>query len=347
MYTDITNINACNISNCIIKARKIRKLNKIDHLNFVIPKYNEYDFFINRDYSVKFLKEICKSYKLKISGNKPELTTRIYNYLLQSNYAIKIQKHIRRFFRQKYNELLGPALYKRSLCMNSTDFFTLENIENVPYIEFFSYKGDDDSVWGFNIVSFYNLFTKSGNDVLNPYTREKINCKQFNNIKQIVRLSSMFKNPVNITLNDNIENISRKKRIELKCLELFQYIDELGNYTDIKWFMSLNRFQLIKFARDLADIWEYRAQLEHSAKKDICYPYGNPFRYVNINQFIELNFLSLQKTVLSIIEQFIKKGINRETCNLGASYVLCALTLVNYDAANALPWLYESVAYAE
>ena len=157
----------------------------------------------------------------------------------------------------------------------------------------------------------------------------------------------MFKNPVNITLNDNIENISIKKRIELKCLELFQHIDELGNYTDIKWFMSLNRLHLIKFVRDLADIWEYRAQLEPNVKKDICHPYGNPFRYVDLNHFIELNFLSLQKTVLSIIEQFIKKGINREMCNLGASYVLCALTLVNYDAAIALPWLYESVSYTE
>ena len=27
-----------------------------------------------------------------------------------------------------------------------------------------------------------------------------------------------------------------------------------------------------------------------------------------------------------LIEQFIKKGIDREACNLGASYVLCGLT---------------------
>jgi len=148
-------------------------------------------------------------------------------------------------------------------------------------------------------------------------------------------------------LNDDLDKVSIKKRVELKCLELFQYIDEMGNYTDIKWFMSLNRAQLIKFVRDLADIWEYRAQLTLSVKKDICYPYGNPFRYVDIIHFGTYNFLSLQKTVLSIIEQFIKNGINRDSSNLGASYVLCALTLVNNDAAIALPWLYESVANIE
>ena len=347
MYIGNANLNNCSIGDNIIKGRKIRRLNKIEDSNFEIPKYNEYDFLIQKNYRIAFLKEICKFYSLKVSGNKPVLVNRIYNHLLHSNYIIKIQKHMRRYFRQKYNKLLGPALYNRSLCMNTTDFFTMEDIKGIPYIEFFSYKGNDDSIWGFNIISFYNLFVKSDKDVLNPYTREKISYNYFDSIKSLVRLSNMFKEPVNITLNYNTENISAKKRVELKCLELFQYIDELGNYTDIKWFMSLNRIQLIKFVRELTDIWEYRAQLELNIKKDICHPYGNPFRYVDLYNIVELNFLSLQKTILSVIEQFIKKGINRESKNLGASYVLCALTLVNFDAATALPWLYESVANVE
>ena len=81
--------------------------------------------------------------------------------------------------------------------------------------------------------------------------------------------------------------------------------------------------------------------------KEICHPYGNPFRYIEYDYIEQFNHLSLQKSCLSIIEQFIKKGINRESCNLGASYVLCALTLVNDNAAEALPWLYQSVADVE
>ena len=95
------------------------------------------------------------------------------------------------------------------------------------------------------------------------------------------------------------------------------------------------------------DIWEYRAQLEPEVKKDICYPSGNPFRYIEISYLLSLGYLQLQKSILSIIEEFIKKGINRDTCNLGASYILCALTLVNYDAALAMPWLYQSVSATE
>lgn len=323
-------------------ARKIAKISKNE---FIIPKMTDYISFINNNYGNIFLKKICKFYKLKVSGNKPELTSRIYDFLYQSNYAIIIQKNMRRYFRLKYNKLIGPAWLKRSLCMNSTDFLTFENIINISYNEFFSYKSDiDNSVWGFNIISFYNLFVKGGNDVFNPFTREKISFQLFDNIKQIVRYNKIFNTPINIVLNNDVQAISSKKRIELKCLELFQYIDELGNYTDIKWFTSLNRQLLIKFIRYLFDIWEYRAQLTSTVKIEICHPYGNPFRYIDYNYIEQYNYLLLQKCSLSIIEQFIKKGINRESCNLGASYVLCALTLVNDSAAEALPWLYQSVA---
>ena len=294
------------------------------------------------------MKEICKYYGLKLSGNKYKLNEKIYKYLYNSCYVVKIQKYVRRFLRQNYNNFIGPAIYKRSLCMNSTDFLTFENISDIPYGEFFSYKSPiDNSIWGFNIISFYNLFVKGGKEVLNPYTRDVINIEQFNTINRIVKYNKMFKKPINIVLNNTVDIISTKKRIEIHSFELFQYIDELGNYTDVRWFTSLNRILLLRFIRDLIDIWEYRAQLSYLTKKEICHPYGNPFRYIDANHLHNLSYHSLQKTSLSIIEQFIKKGTTRDNCNLGASYVLCALTLVNNDAAEALPWLYQSVAGAE
>ena len=68
---------------------------------------------------------------------------------------------------------------------------------------------------------------------------------------------------------------------------------------------------------------------------------------INLNTIFTLSHFSLQKLGLSLIERFIKTGINPESSALGASYVLCALTLVNNDAAEALPWLYQSVANLE
>ena len=44
-------------------------------------------------------------------------------------------------------------------------------------------------------------------------------------------------------------------------------MDSLGNYTDSKWFTDLNKFNLIKFLKELLDIWNYRANLSLETKK--------------------------------------------------------------------------------
>jgi hypothetical protein len=335
--------NNINTINTINKAAKKRTQN-IRENNYYIPKYNEYNSFKSINYKHTHLKKICKLYNLKISGNKSQLGDRIYNYLSQSYYSIIIQKYVRRHFIQLYFKLSGPAIYNRSLCMNSTDFFSLEKINTIPFYEFYSYKDKDNIIWGFSMISIYNLFKKSGDSVLNPYNRNEIDESCYYTIKKLTRLNKIFKNPINLILNNNEDNFSSKKKIELKCLELFQYIDELGNYTDVKWFTSLNQASLIQFIRELLDIWQYRAQLSNITKKEICYPYGNPFIYLDLQNFQYYNLILLQKNVLAIIEEFIKKGITRELQNLGASYILCAFTLVNHNAAVAMPWLYQSVS---
>ena len=103
---------------------------------------------------------------------------------------------------------------------------------------------------------------------------------------------------------------------------------------------------MIRFLRELNDIWLYRAQLTIDIQRQICSPYGNPFRFIDMSKISTFSYLQILKYGINVIEQFCKKGTTNENCNLGSSYVLCALTLVNYEAACALPWLYESVANA-
>jgi len=324
-----------------IKKRKLYKTKNID-----IPTANNVSKFKETNYTIPNLKTICKHYKLKVSGTKPELIERIYNYLHNSCNSIKIQKFYRGYLIRHYLKLLGPALKTRTMCKNSTDFFTLEELKDIPYSQFFSYQ-ENSNIWGFNILSIYNLFIKNNNkDVYNPYTREIINYNIFNIIKKIVKLSKILDNPTNIVLNNDEMSITPKKRNEMKCLELFQIINQLGNYSDYSWFMNLNRQYLIRFIRELIDIWEYRAELSNDVKCQICYPYGNPFRFADISHLNTMNYIQLQKTILSVIGQFITKGTSQEHCNLGASYVLCSLTLVSSAAAEALPWLYHSVSNA-
>jgi hypothetical protein len=103
---------------------------------------------------------------------------------------------------------------------------------------------------------------------------------------------------------------------------------------------------LIKFIRDLVDIWDYRAQLTPEAKRNICPPHGNPFRNLNMHYIhTESSLLNIKNVILEILETLVNSGVDRDSKSLGAYYVLGALTLVNESAATSLPWLFQSVSY--
>lgn len=325
-----------------MKTNNINKLEKVNDTNFIIPLYKDYGLLHKKNYRVSFLKSICKHYKLKLSGNKPILTHRIYQHLHHSYFSIKLQRWWRRCLIIQFNKLFGPALYNRKICSNDTDFFTLDEIHEIPHYSFISYEAKDKTIWGFKLLSLYNLF-KNKDSVLNPYTREKMGYDILVRLTKAIKLSKVVNITLELSLDDNIDLISYKKQSELRCLELFQYIDELGNYTDIKWFTSLKRWELVKFIRELVDIWEYRSELSNTMKRQICYPSGNPFRDINLNYLASLHGNALTRVALNVIHEFIKTGTSRDNQILGASYVLCGLTLVNTDAAIALPWLYQSV----
>jgi hypothetical protein len=93
------------------------------------------------------------------------------------------------------------------------------------------------------------------------------------------------------------------------------------------------------------DIWVYRANLSLSIKQKICPPYGNPFLGFNITQLqTNLPIVTLKHNILKVMENFVVKGIDRDSKVLGALYILTALTLVSPDAAEARPELYNSAA---
>jgi hypothetical protein len=322
--------------------------NKINNINFDLyfDEINKH-VLLQKPYKSDQLKLVLKYYNLKISGNKEEIKTRIFTFIYLSFYACKIQKLFRGNLQRKYNKLHGPAIFNRSLCTNTDDFITMNSLKEIKYNQFFSFKDNDNFIYGFEISSIYNLFIKEGNEEMtkNPYNRKLIPINVFYNLNRIIKLNKIFfKNQINLQIEDDTQNImSEEKKIELRALTLFQNINSLGNYSDPKWFLSLNRIRLIHFIRELNDIWNFRAQLSVETKREICFPYGNPFQNLFISTLIELEINSVKNIILNILENFVNLGINNDSKSLGCYYVLSALTLVNNDAAQALPWLYESV----
>ena len=325
------------IINKTLKPNKEKKI-------LIQPKISEYATFKSKKYSLADLKLICKHYKQKSSGTKEKLVEIIYNFLQGSYNAQIIQRTWKKYCVKVYNNLHGPARKNRKLCVNETDFFTMDPISEISYTQFFSFKDTDDMIYGFDLLSLHNLILKNGKTTTNPYNRNIIKTNIKNNIKKLIKFGSFINEKLDIDIEDVNVNLDPKKIMELRIKSLFQEIDSLGNYTNSEWFSSLDRVGIIRFIRELYDIWDYRAHLSPVVKMEICPPNGNPFLGLNMMEIPLLPVEVLQLISVNFMENIIKNGINRESKCLGCNYVLCAITLVNPEAAQALPWLHYSVS---
>jgi hypothetical protein len=319
-----------------------RSINKVTDEDFFIPTTKQYTIVTILNYNVKQLKDICKHYKQKQGGNKNEIKKRLYNFMKNSHYIQKIQRLFKSKLFEKYLLLKGPANHNKNMCVNETDFITLNKIREIPHYSFYSYS-NDGITYGFDIASLKTYIDNninSGKPNINPYDRTMICKNQIFDFYRYIKFCKIFNYPVELEMEKDEIIFDDNDIIRNKTVELFQHMDSLGHYTNPIWFLNLDIRKLLKFVRELHDIWEYRAQLSIETKRNIHYPNGTPFQNTMHNSR-DVN--QLRKTVLRIIENFTTMGSNNEYKSLGTMYVLGAFTLVCSEAAEALPWLYDSV----
>jgi hypothetical protein len=79
-------------------------------------------------------------------------------------------------------------------------------------------------------------------------------------------------------------------------------------------------------------------------KREICPPNGNPFGNINIgNIHRHMEHNTLFEIVLNMLKNMINTTSSDSNKILCALYILTSLTLVSESAADAMPWLYQSV----
>jgi len=344
------------------ESPKLKMIEEEPEANVIIFKPTEHEKMKNTKYTLAELRTLCTYYGIKKSGTKPELTQRVYNYLKQSYYVVRIQRIFRKFVSSKYRALCGPGYLHTSECVNDTDFYTFDKLSEIKPTELFTYRDNDDKVYGFHIASIFHLIISSYPNITNPYNRKMIPASIIKNLYEKLIYGSLLGFRVSVKLDDSEEEeqpvdvinpnrvsggLSREKQEELFIVDLFQHINTLGNYSDSEWFITLQRADLIRFIRNVHDIWYYRANLSQEMKERICPPNGNPFMlnnvHVNLNVITLLTDPEIRTICVSIIERMVRRGVSREDQCLGAFYVLATLTIVSQDARNALPWLYEAV----
>ena len=295
-------------------------------------------------YDVKYtriqLKHLCRLYHLHVTGNKSILKDRLYHYLNTNHHATIIQSFFKNILLKKYIEAKGPGFIHRSKCINVTDFCSLNDLKDISTEQFISYNDKDGNTYGFDIVSLYTLMNTGNGPHKNPYTREILPHSLYTNVLKIHRLSKFFFKETQLYPVEEV--IDDYKRLEMNVLSVFQDINRLGNYSEYQWLWGLNRKQLIRFIRELLDIWVYRANITYTIRELIC-PNRNPFVGIRTNTISFLSWIHLMELSLDIIRCLVTNSNDVQMRCLGSNYVLCALTLVNEEAAVQLPWLYQSV----
>jgi hypothetical protein len=151
-----------------------------------------YTEFVNNNvvlkkYKVPELKSIAKNLRIPITASKTVLIERIENHFKDVSKSIKIQKILRGFILRKSFKLRGDAFKNKSWCVNSTDFYTLEPLEDIDFELFFSYKDSQNFHYGFNITSLIKLMKNKTPQILNPYNREIISQTVFSDVTSLYK----------------------------------------------------------------------------------------------------------------------------------------------------------------
>lgn len=349
-----------NIPNNILKSSDFFNKNinlekyKIAELKNILKFYKTtIEFSKDKSYTSGQIKVIKTNYDFSLNGKKEDLVSRIKIFFTKEKSAIIIQSIFRMNLVKKDLRLRGPALKNRKLCVNDTDFYTLEPLSNIAIDSFFSYKGEGDFVYGFDLSSIVSLIKNTNQDkLINPYNRENM-IVIVEDVNSLLKISNIIRkkqrsNTISYKLNDVSEILKKAKGKPLnqRINDLFIEIDQLGNYTQSEWFSELNRQELIRYFRCIYDIWNYRAQLSFETKRKIC-PLRDPFGsfYYSFSQFLNLSDDQLKMLCLSIMESMILTGIDKDHKMLGTFHILTALTVVSGPARANLPWLFESLGF--
>jgi hypothetical protein len=251
------------------------------------------------------------------------------------NSILVIQKNFRIYNLRKNVKLRGFACYNRDICVNQTDFYTMEDISDIPNNEFYSYTDDNKFTYGFHIDSIWELIKKKKNKILNPYNRDlfKEDMKD-----QVTVLHKIKKQNIKVDKN----KISLQLLVKSKCIDLFSKIDMFGYQTQIEWLYNQSPVTLRYFYRKLVNLWNYKLGLSYDLKDRIL-PSGD---LVNINRNISNpsitsnnNKYKLLDKILVVLDALVTQSSNLDDRNMGAIIILHALAEISNDCVTSNSWL--------
>jgi len=152
---------------------------KLPELRSILKYYKESIPFKSAPpiYTAQNMKRIKLLYDFALNGTKQRIIERIAHFFKMDSKIVYIQKVVRGHFVRKSIQLRGPALRNRGICVNQTDFYTMEPLEEIEFDQFFSYSEENPTgnyVYGFDHNSLLEMLKNRPYRLQNPYNRENM-----------------------------------------------------------------------------------------------------------------------------------------------------------------------------
>lgn len=324
--------------------------------------------------SLEYYKLIKKNdvSKFMLAMNNINLLVSLFETLLNVNLQldkiIKLQKWIKKALDNYKTKLHGPALYNRTLCVNDSDFVSLDDIKDIPEKDFISFKDNTDFIYGFHIDSIIELIFKTDENyyenfkkhsstlcykqfiktlfnhynkikIFNPYTRFIIDGDtKLNIIRLYARNKFNIKPSLGNSIGQQDEVIDIKTTIRNKCFAIFQKIDFQGYFTDTAWLLDETPKNIKLFYKKLASLWNFEFGLNNTARYKISRTH-NLFDNLHDIMISRADKYSLLDKILDTVNILISNGEGEGDKNTGCILVLYGLAFINHRCVQANPWL--------
>ena len=346
------------IENSNIDTYSLSKINaSLDYYKILKIKNNEGSQFLQAIYNIAKLQEFFENL-LKANKFLPQV--------------IKLQRYIKKSLNLFKQNLHGPAFNNRQLCVNDSDFFTLDELKDIPNDDFFSFNDEKKFLYGFSIDSIIQLILKSDENyceqfsrkiknknntnsqskicyyqfikilynhyskikIMNPYTRFVID----NKIKlKAIRLYARKEYDTN-RVEQVEEVINIKTLVKNKCLNIFQKIDMFGYQTNLNWLYNQNQTVLKIFYKKLALLWNFEFGLNNEARYKISRSYNI---FINLHDIMisKQDKYTLLDKILEPVNAMVSNGQTDSDKQSGCIIVLYAMAFIDNRCILANPWL--------
>ena len=240
----------------------------------------------------------------------------------------------------------GPIAHvSMSMAQNQTEVYSMEQVKDIPKMYLYSCVDSTHSLWIFDIRTLSHMLSQ-GRHPTNPYTRDIFSSVALQRLRSRLAWLRKRKYPV-LYLHD--DNLTPEQEWNQHVLDIFLKLEALGYLMGCSWFHELRIEDHKDFYRALFQLWNWRLGLSPEEKERIIPNYTKQavrlFRWTpDVIHTIRHDLKWWQKVSLTLINNFVTRSEDKSKQSLGALYILMGLVQVSEEAADAYPWIVESLS---